>query len=868
MRFKSLFPPSYNLVRDEENLVLLHCYYYKSEDTLFLLYKNRLTGKKILDRIENPSVPVFIAKRQPARNLEYIPRALTDRVLITYKDKAAELKEELFEYKPIKFRDKRTGRMIYKKIFPDLPNRAELLHPSLFYADVPIEQVCFTEFCINHYEQQGEHLYEKIDMPKIDFASFDIETTRWEDGHWSINTNTFVDQKSGDAYIDFVRDYETYNKQEYLVNHKEAYAEEVKRVLYDVIENSKLKDPKERSKVQSICREIVDNLKIHVRDFKSEEELIRATTENMFTTYSPDILMAYNTTYDIGMFARRIEELGLPRGTMNQRNIGYDDTLPPYAADRNLDDNWKFRGDVAIPKKRKVYLNNISHTMIADLQTCYYSARQGSVYSSYKLDSLAEMVLGFGKFDYSHITNDILKLARKDFWYHSVYALIDSIILIMINTVTDEFVSKMTFVYRSKCNIEETSQSNSTITRNFHTDAYAIQDKVPGCNKNKVLKSMTKEDVKKVSNVIGIDYTPDWRDVIYRQAYGGGLVSSPNLYEFDFKELEPYNVLSNEAQLTMLKKVLDSIYLDFKSHYPTQFITRNLSKGTLAGRVESVIVKSSREVVLTRDFKYKEQNVWRPHMGSITLAMANTDIVSYASKTNNLPTMSELADVFIPADSPALTTPEPIPQFTVAVPNKYQKLCSILSKINLLRFTKTDEESVEKDNKMFMFTDGSLSYLGTYVNYDWNGRDLIDACGVTDRPDGWYYGLYTKKQLVSSNDKCNKPKNEKFDLGSAEWKEMSNDDIKSLHLMTLFSDDIIIDGYRMILCDRSLYYPIDHKIKQIDNTLPKGKNPFVSNIKYRWIKLNKTAKWEFSYYVEYEDIKVNITQQFQTVNLD
>ena len=132
------------------------------------------------------------------------------------------------------------------------------------------------------------------------------------------------------------------------------------------------------------------------------------------------------------------------------------------------------------------------------------------------------MVLGFGKFDYSHITNDILKLARKDFWYHSVYALIDSIILIMINTVTDEFTSKMTFVYRSKCNIEETSQSNSTITRNFHTDAYAIQDEVAGCNTNKVLKSMTKDDVKKVSNVIGVDFTPNWNAVVYRQAYGGG----------------------------------------------------------------------------------------------------------------------------------------------------------------------------------------------------------------------------------------------------------------------------------------------------------------------------------------------------------
>ena len=867
MRYKSLFPPSYNLVRDEEGLILLHCYYYKSEDTLFLLYKDTKTGKKLLDKIYNPSVPVFIAKKQPKRNREYIPARLTDRILVSYKDKAAELKEELFEYRPIKFKDKRTGRMVYKKIFPDLPNRAELLHPSLYLADVPIEQLCFMEFCMNHYERQGEHVYEKINIPELDFASFDIETTRWPDGHWSINTNTFVDQKSGDAYIDFVKDYSEYNNQEYLVNHKDAYAKEVKRVLYEAIDNSKLKDPKEKAKVQEICRSIVDKLKIHVRDFDSEEQLIRATTENMFTTYKPDILMAFNTTYDIGMFNKRIADLGLPSGTMNERGIGYDETLPPYANDRNIDQNGKFRGDVAIPKKRKVYLNNISHTMIADLQTCYYSARQGSVYSSYKLDSLAEMVLGFGKFDYSHITNDILKLARKDFWYHSVYALIDSIILIMINTVTDEFTSKMTFVYRSKCNIEETSQSNSTITRNFHTDAYAIQDEIAGCNTNKVLKSMTKDDVKKVSNVIGVDFTPNWNAVVYRQAYSGGLVSSPNLYEFNFEEMKPYNVLSNEAKLTMFKKVLNSLYLDFKSHYPNQFITRNLSKETLFGRLETVIRKDNRSIMVTRSMKYKDQPIWKPHMGSLTLAMANKDIISYGSKTSNLPTISELADELVPLDSEPLTEPEQVSYFEADVPAKYQKLCSLLTKLNQLRFTKTDEESVEKDNKMFMFTNGSLTYVGTYVEYDWNGKDIIDCCDIVDRPNGLYYGGYVKKKLQSANDKRNIPQNDKFDLTDCNWKELDNDIIKQLFSMSLFSDEIIIDGYKIIACDRTLYYPIEHKIKQLDNVLPKGKNPYVSNIDYRWKKLNKTAKWEFKYYIEFEDIKLNIIQQFQTVNL-
>lgn len=867
MRKHSLFPPGTNLVKDVENLVLLHCYYYKSEDTLFLLYKNSKTGEKILDKIQEPTVPVFIAKRKPERNLEYIPVRLTDRIMVSYKDKANEVKEELFDYKMVKYKDKRTGRMMVRKIFPDIPRRAEALHPSLFYYDVPIEQICMTEFAINHYKEDGKLQYEHIDMPKLDFAAFDIETTRWPDGHWSINTNTFIDQKSGDAYLDFVYDPEKYARQREIIDNIPKFIQNVKDEMDKAIEGSILKNPSEKAKVQKICRDLMSTIKFHIRPFKTESDLILETTKTMFTTYKPDILMAYNTTYDLGMFADRVRALELPNGTMNERGIGYDDVLPPYDNDHNRDAEGKFMGDVAVPKKRKVFLNNISHTILADLQTAYYSARQGSVFGSYKLDSLATMVLGFGKFDYSAISADILKLAEKDFWVHSTYALIDSILLLMINAVTNEFESKMTYVYRSKCNIEDTSQSNSTITRAFHTDAYALKGMVPGNNINKVIKSMSKADVKKASDAIGVDFMKNWESIVYRQAYAGGIVSSPNLYDFDFNEFKPFNVLNNEAHLTMFKKMLNLLYLDFKSHYPNTIITRNISKGTLFGTITSVVNKYG-EYLLTRDNRFKEQNIWKPHLGSITLAMANNDIISYASKTCGMPTLSEIAGMFVPLDSEPLTEPVKIPQYESDLPTKYHKLCSLLTKLNQLRFTKTDEESVEKDNKLFMFTNGNLVYCGTRVHYDWNGKDLIDCVGL-GRPtnDTWYYGTFAKKRLVSSNEKCNQPKHPKFEF-SGEWKHLDNSVIRDIFKMTLFSEYVTIDGQKLLLSDRSLYYPIEHKVKQLDGTLAKGKNAYVGDIEYRNEVLEKTTKWELRYNIEYEDIKLTIYQQMQTVNLE
>lgn len=529
-RFKTLFPKGYNLVEDDDDLFLLHCHYYKSLDQLFVLYKRYSDGSKVLKIIDEPQVPVFIAKTQPKRHREYIEVSKTNRYMVSYKNKKDEVKEELFEYQTLRFKDKKTGKLVQKKYFPDIPKWTEVLHPSLFFYDVPIEQIVYMEYAMNRYAKQGDLLYENVPLPKINYGAFDIETSFWKDrNEWTINTNTFVDQQSMIAYLDYVKMYEHFNRQQYMTEHKDEFIQFVRDTMENAIANSKISDTKTREKVQKICRDFMSELKFEVRDFNSESELIMKTTETMFTKHSPDILMAYNTTYDIGMFMKRIQALKLPLGTMNQRVKEYYNVLPPYAADGNIDQNGKFLGDVAQPKKRKVYLNNISHTMIADLQTCYYSMRQGSVYADYKLDSLANMVLGFGKFDYSHITNDILKLAEKDFWVHSAYALCDSIILLLINIVGNDFNSKLNYCMRSKCNIEETSQSNSTITRSFHTDAYIYKDCVPGNNISKILKKMTREEVKDVSRALKLDLIPNYNSIIYREKFGGGKLKQISL---------------------------------------------------------------------------------------------------------------------------------------------------------------------------------------------------------------------------------------------------------------------------------------------------------------------------------------------------
>ena len=878
MRFKSLFPPGYNLVKDDPNLYLLHCVYYKELDQLFVIYKRYDNGEKVLDIIEEPEVPVFVSKINQKMNMEYIPINQADRFMLSYKNKKEEIKEELYDFKVVKYKDSKTGKLVQRKLFQEVPNRAEALHPNLFFYDVPIEQIVYAEYAINHYKQQGDLLYEDIPQPKIHFAAFDIETTyhRFDDpdkeNYWSINTNTFVDGKDKVAYLDFVKDYDLYNRQKELVENKEKFIQEVKDTLMRSIDSSTLK-PDVRERVQKICRNYVSDLKFIVRDFDSESELIRETTKTMFTTYKPDVLMAYNTTYDLGMFAKRIEELGLPKGTMNERGIGYDDILPPYYAPSNIGKNGDFKGETVTPKKRKVYLNNISHTLISDLQTCYYSARQGMVVSSYKLDTLATSVLGFGKYDYSHITNDILKLAQKDFWFHSIYALIDSIILLLINEVTREFESKLAYCMRSKCNIEETPQSNSTITRSFHTDAYTLVNNIPGNNINKVLKSMTLQDVKDCSRVNGVDYVPKWYAIRNREKFGGGIVSNANLYNYDKNLVKAYNVMNTEAILTEFRKVLDLVYLDFKSHYPSTLITRNISKSTLFGRIQYIKAKYDNKIILTSDKTQVGKPNYIYNLGRISLALANNDIISYGHMVFNLPSIDEMLDIVDPEDSPPIHSKPSIPVIEVKSPTKYSKLISLLSKLNRARYTLTDEQAMRKDTKHFMFTNGEFRYLGTLVGFEYKGSSLLDIAvsesGETyPQHDGdtTFYGITYKKNLISQNYNINIPRAKKFDI-DGEFKLVPDSFYEDVMDCSFFTKKITLDDKVTILpSDVSIYYPFEYIMDE--KKIKDGKKyPKVSPLRFKYDYLGETTKLEFRYEIEFLDINISIYQQMQIVNL-
>lgn len=862
----SLFPKQYNLVRKDEDLFLLHTYYDKERDELFIIYINNKTGEKTLDIIREPEVPVWIVRQTPEFYQQFVPMTACDRIMVSYKNKMQELKQELFEAKWIRYKDK-YGQKIEKMVFPEVTNNIVMLHPSLLYADTPIEQIVMAEYALNRYVQQDGLEYEYIQTPHLKYSAFDIETFEDEQKVWHIHTNTFVDQDSGDCYVDIWERFADFPKQEYLLQHQKEFEQEFKQTLIERLQSID-RDEKSKQKILDLCLPIVNRLNIKIRGHKTEADLIRNTCYTMYNEYKPDINMAFNIAYDKKHLYKRSIELGLPVGTLNEQGIGYDDVKPPLAQEMN--ETYDFRRDVVNPKKRCIKVNNISHTVDFCYQTAYYTQRQGSTYSVYSLDATANEILGIGKYDFSHICNSIVRLPFHDYWVHCLYSLMDSVLLILCNEVSPEFKSKLAYCMATKTNLEDAALSNTAITRCVYADSI-VHGLVPSINISPILARMKKEEIQTATKLLHIDFAKIQHGIIHRGSYGGGLVADPNLWQQTQEVVKRFKVLNGEAMMTLFRKVILALYLDYKSHYPNQNITRNISKDSMVGKICEIFMSMTGESLWNIDPKYKAYDKYKPHLGSVNLAIANRDIISYANATMGLPSLGELSKISVAYDTEPKMEPTKVENYCIPLNKTYDKLCRVLKDCNHIRLISTDTTSIPNDLKNFFFTNGTHSWEGTRIEYIYHGKNLIDVCGATNQVLSTnLYGTLEKKDLVTINENRVAPRQEGFDLSACPWHEVPFSFWETLLDETeYFSKEMTLaegtpDALRMIVNRYVFYYPMEFVIKQ--QRKPTMKNPpRISPARVRIQKLEETAKCEMQFDIQYEEISLTISHQWQAI---
>lgn len=880
-----VFPPGTSPVRKDKDLYLLHCRYSRMTDTLRILYKNRRTNEKILDEIQNPSVPVFFAKRTPKFFKDFIPYDECYPVMVSLRNKSTEIQHNLFPTKSWKYRDKEFGiertQVGFVDIKPDtMKKKPEYLHPQLMFADVPVEHLVNMEYCIDKYEDLGNDVrMEVIPPPKLDFAAFDIETSIDKFGNPFINANTYVDDKTKKAYLYYLVA-PFYKNQDFIKDNPEEFEAMFRDRFKWAIDNMTLNAKPDKVKyVKEVCYEYLKELKVVTKGFDTEAKLIYESCDLMFTQNSPDLLMAFNTGYDMPMFQRRISELGLPVGTINSHaKKEWINTPPPIAEDLNK--FWELRSDAIDPKKRATCFDNISKTHVVDYANAYYSNRKGGTFSAMSLDATSERELGLGKLDYSKICNHILKLPYADFVTHGLYALVDSVLVLILEKITHDFDSKLAYVLRTKSDMKSTASNNQAISRCIHAEAF-YAGHVAGNNWKKYLDKFTNEEFKQITNITGIDYPK--LNKLYETLPGkvkgdikGGIVGNPNGVRSMFKKLVgKFNILYNEVILTRFKKYPKSIYVDAVSHYPVAIITRNLGISTMFGDIVSIIREKDKEVIKTARWRDRGKDNYIPHLGGINLTIVNKDPVAFGERTMGLPSMGEIASAFVPADSEPKTKPKIHLNLEIDVPKNRKvetSLLMVLSELNSEAVSSAEAKNGLIDmSGMFLLNDGETTFCRSYIKYDYNNNPLLNALSQDSINEPALASRSTEK-VVIDNSKLILPENIP-PVFSGEFTSISDDDIIRLSEATTFTTEFMFGSHKAYVPRYQLYFPFKHYIdKQLEKEYAiKGgsdKYVMVENYRYRVLSRKKTYSTELKFDIKIKNYHLTVTQIIDWVNLE
>lgn len=896
----TLYPPNATYVRKDKDLILYNVFYHSEIDTLFITYKNVVTGEQIFDSFEEPLIPIFIANIKMNRMEQLYPIDNCTRHLVRYNKKYQhdDIKSLLYDYKEIKYQDQ-YGVTRYKRIYKDIPKGGFSLNPNLFGYGDSIEQIILKEFALQRFEEHDGFASEVLPPVKYNIASFDIETIQ-EDDTTKININTFVDRKTNTAYAIYVKDFNKYPYQDTIMLDVEKFKEETRNKMLEEIDNLSLEtDAGTIEKVKSTCKKIVEEMTFKVIEVESEEELIKVSNKIMFEVHSPDVLIAFNTPYDLTHFQKRIEELGLPVGLLNDKK--YIHTNPRFM--NGMDKRtWTMFGDTRTSKKRSCSFDVIRPTKVCDYQMIHYSNRSFNTFNSESLQNTATRNLGFGKLDFSKYSNSVVTLPYKNFRIHLSYALIDSVLLILLNEILHDIESKLAYCLITKNNIEMSVHSNPSIS-NWIFCTCVYKGKIPGVNKNKLIKKLTIDELEQMSQITGIDFIAyrnnipsKWlsadsdeedeeielnlededTDVEYIDTdirIRGGIVSPPQNYLAVFGDFETFNILNNEVDLKLFLKVRNDAYLDFKSHYPISFIARNLFMECINAEIVT-LQKLNGEIIYSKNL-HKTNKKYVDNFGFLHMPIVNDDIVTFASRACGTPTMTEMIEKFMNLDSePNFSIKRDFEYKSEIKDKKYDKFFSLMSTIDQSKFTDTETNFFLPTNKMFLGTSSSIRYYGTRIDYNYRNKDLMEILSSESVIEGYKNPEHKtilltrlKGELIHNpslvpKDLKSIPEDEKKRINECSWYVMDINETTHISEIDFTSKYVKLKHlpFLLLVTSNIFYFPFKYYINNFSSSKSKKQTPIVSDIKYRYLKRDLTALVQFKYTIEYNDIDLEIVQ--------
>lgn len=921
VKYRPLYPVGTSPVRKDKDLYLLNVDYDIVKDELMILYKRYSNGEKILDIIHKPEVPVFIYTKSDIKDKrEYLRYEDCVCYLVNYRERDLEIQNILIGIREISYKDSYGNTHIRKLKNKNLPllgkdtDRSALsavqFSPKLAMSDMAITDLIMLEYSNTRYHAHETmkvlntlpYFVDDVQIPEFHRAAWDIETHIVDDKndpkYEMINAISYVDDKYRECKLVYLLD-EEYAKQDLLVDKEAFYADTVKlfKMAVDDIDSG---DSKTDEKIKKMCHEFIDSLNWSMDAYTSEQKMIEDMMNHMYNVRKPDILAAFNTSYDLSKSEARLKKL---KGHTKDMNGKEYDCEPTY---------W-WGGDSYHPLDRRVNLTNKSLVVNEDFQSTHYRNRASEVHTNHSLEYTSNKIIHMGKWDFSDICNSITRLPRVDFYRFMQYSALDSILIILDDNITNDFKIKHLLCHTLKVNFQQYHQNMSKIPCATNSMAYRYGD-LATPNTNKLIKYLNVSDMEGVEETLGIkNLAQIKREITSGKSINGGLVADPNLFEGP----TPYSDFNNEVAL--MHNMIHSLvcYIDASAMYPTKYITNNLSKTTLIGTLVGVYKNltdgkpnklEDLKLLVTTDEKEAKASKLKPHkdLGMINSAVIMDNILKLGELLFGLPSPEKLLQEKYggeEVEAISLTTAdeedsdeEQVIETGKLVPRLTQIFSGMnktkLSDIDATSLTKEDEDSDDEDEfdynevasvkipylqkksaKYFPISNDAtvFKYYGTHVRQVVISGNMYEEFNIPREFHGKsLYGRINKNTFIVDNSMLTVCRLDPTFENIVEAYEGVIELPTLLRVANekVFTENINLNGYAFYATERLIYYPFAIAFKQAIKA-NKSDKYMVSDLHYKLFVREKTALLQLTYevYSTTNDFRCSITQSMNIIKI-
>ncbi|MDE7100188.1 MAG: hypothetical protein K2N99_03075, partial [Malacoplasma sp.] len=181
-------------------------------------------------------------------------------------------------------------------------------------------------------------------------------------------------------------------------------------------------------------------IKIHLEFYKDEVILIRRFM-NLIHRDKPDFAFAWNSNYDIKYIIGRMEKHGLDVN----KEWCHPDIPDKYKQFRFIEDAQRLKKSNPNEKDKKKDFSRLwdkvlcpGYTVFLDQMSLYSNLRKRYIEHSYKLDYIAEKVVGANKVDLHEFGLNIRNAPFKDFKRFLKYSIRDTFLLWLIEVADDD----------------------------------------------------------------------------------------------------------------------------------------------------------------------------------------------------------------------------------------------------------------------------------------------------------------------------------------------------------------------------------------------------------------------------------------------